>query len=289
MTRVAVLGDIHGNLPALEAVIANMQAFQPDVVVANGDLINWGPFSRQVLQRVAEEGWAVIRGNHELYLLDYGTPRAPDTWSDSSRYPLPLLLHEQLAHDWLPRIAAWPDTLSLRFPDAPPLRIIHGSARSPWEPLHRGTAEKEAAPMLAGIEEVTVATAHTHIAMDRQVGKWRVLNPGSVGVPLNGKLGAEYMLLDGSESDWQPQFRHVPYDYSPVFAEFERQHFVERCGIIGHLVVDEFRTARCRIHPFLGWHSAECPDATLSMGLLEGFEQADLWKYTSAPYRINMP
>jgi len=122
MTRLAILSDIHGNLPALEAVLQDLSQFTVDHVIVAGDVIDRGPFSVQVLERVTREGWAVIRGNAEFYLLDYNTPRAPAEWSDPTLFPLHLRLHRQLNGRWLTAIAAWPDTLSLRFPDAPPRR-----------------------------------------------------------------------------------------------------------------------------------------------------------------------
>jgi predicted phosphodiesterase len=122
MTRLAILADIHGNLPALEAVLQDLSQFKMDHVIVAGDVINWGPFSAQVMERVTREGWAVIRGNNEFYVLDYNTPRAPSEWEEYSLLPW---LHGQLNGHWRNVIAAWPD--------APPLRVVHGSPRSPWD------------------------------------------------------------------------------------------------------------------------------------------------------------
>ena len=61
MTRLAVLADLHGNLPALEAVLQDLSQFRVDRVIVAGDVVNWGPFSAQVLERVTREGWAVVR------------------------------------------------------------------------------------------------------------------------------------------------------------------------------------------------------------------------------------
>jgi predicted phosphodiesterase len=72
MTRLAVLSDIHGVWPALESVLEDMSQFQVDRVVVAGDLINVGPFSRQVVACAVENDWVVVRGNNEIYLLDYG-------------------------------------------------------------------------------------------------------------------------------------------------------------------------------------------------------------------------
>ena len=125
MTRLAVLADIHGNLPALQAVIDDMAHYKVDQVVVAGDSINWGPFSRGVMEALWERHWPLIRGNNEFYLLDYDTERAPAHWS---RFTMPPYLHDQLGDGWVTAIAALPDTLQLRFRDAPPITGL------PWHP-----------------------------------------------------------------------------------------------------------------------------------------------------------
>jgi predicted phosphodiesterase len=287
MTRLAILADIHGNLPALDAVAADFAPFDIDHVIVAGDSINWGPCSSEVTERVTGAGWAVIRGNAEFYLLDYDTPRAPAAWSDRSQWAGLPWLRRELAGRAHALIAAWPDSLSLRFPDAPPLRIVHGSPRSPWEGLRPSVTDAEATVMLAGMAETTLVTGHTHLAMDRRIGAWRVLNPGSVGVPLDGLFSASYMLLDGDASGWRPTFRRVPFDYAPLFAEFEQRRFEEHWGVIGRLVVEEYRTARMRVGPFLRWRAACRPGAPLTAALLDEFARVDIWQYTPSAYHLN--
>jgi predicted phosphodiesterase len=103
MTRLAILADIHGNLPALEAVLADLAQFAVDHVIVAGDVVNWGPFSAPVMERVTRAGWAVIRGNNEFYLLDYNTPRQPEHWREFELLPW---LHGQLKGKWHRLIAA---------------------------------------------------------------------------------------------------------------------------------------------------------------------------------------
>jgi predicted phosphodiesterase len=84
--RLALLADIHGNLPALEAVMAELERLQPDQVVVDGDLINAVPFSAQVIDCVRQQRWTVVRGNHEFYYLDFGTERAIPGCEDADRW-----------------------------------------------------------------------------------------------------------------------------------------------------------------------------------------------------------
>ena len=202
MTKLAILSDIHANLPALDAVMADMAQFDVNAVVVAGDIINGAPFEQQVVERVMENHWAVIRGNGEQYLLDYNSPRMPEAWQNKIEFPIPAWLHRQLDQDAINAIAAWPDTLSLRFPDTPTLRVVHGSLRSANDSIYPDLSDEAIAEMLAGIEEETVIAGHTHLSMDRQIGKWHLLNPGSVGLPLDGNFTASYMLLNGDERGW---------------------------------------------------------------------------------------
>jgi predicted phosphodiesterase len=74
VTRLALLSDIHGNLPALEAVLDDLAPLGIDQVVVAGDVANIGPFSNEVFERIHRERWPVIRGNGEYYLTELGKP-----------------------------------------------------------------------------------------------------------------------------------------------------------------------------------------------------------------------
>jgi predicted phosphodiesterase len=285
VTKLAILSDIHGNLPALEAVLADLAADQVDRIVVAGDLVNWGPFSSQVVERARRDEWIVIRGNNEYYVLEHGTPRAPAAWSDRRQFPLIPWLQRQIPRAQRASIATWPDTLSLRFSDGPPLRVVHGTPRSPWEGLYPNAMADELGAALAGVVEPIVIAAHTHLAMDRQIERWRVLNPGPVGVPLDGSFEARYLILESDGEDWRPSFRRVSYDRQPLFEEFERQGFRGECGVIGELVLEEFRLARVRVHPFFAWRSACYPDETVDANLLQKFHQADWRPYVPSAYQ----
>ena len=288
MTRLAILADIHGNLPALQAVLADLEPFAVDHVVVAGDVVNWGPHSAAVMEMVTAAGWAVIRGNNEYYLLEYATPRMPPAWQE---YVLLPWLKRQLAGRWHAVIAGWPDTLCLRFPDGPPIRVVHGSPRHNAQPIYAISPEAEVAALLAEVEENTVIAAHTHLPLDRRFGRWRVLNPGSVGVPLDGAPGgrhlARYLLLEAAAGDWRAEFRAVPFDLGPLLAEFERQGFLDECGVTGQLVIQEFVQARLRISPFMAWRAACRPDAPVTPALLAEFATIDPWAYTPAAYHLN--
>jgi hypothetical protein len=143
--------------------------------------------------------------------------------------------------------------------------------------------------MLAGVEESTVILAHTHLALDRQVGSWHILNSGSVGVPLDGNVGiATYMIVEGDDQGWRATLHRVPFDVDRLLDAFKTTRFVEQTGIIGQLVVEEFRTARLEVDPFVTWLRTCHPGEEPSQALLEQFATVNKWDYTLPAYRINI-
>ena len=288
MTRLAILADLHGNLPALEAVEQDLAQFNVDHVIVAGDVVNGGPFQEQVATRVVANGWAVIRGNAEFYLLDYGTPRAPTEWRDLQEYPMFAWLSRQFSDRWKTVIAAWPDSLQLRLPDAPPVRVVHGSPRYPAEGIYPTSADEEIAEFLAGVDEEVVITGHTHLPLERKSGRWCIFNPGSVGMPIDGLFSASYLLLDGDERGWRPTFRRVPFDYNALFREIERQGYLETCGAMGHFFVEMLKTARPQ-DGFFRWRKLHYPDAPLSQELFTEYRaNCQWWEYTNPAYRVNL-
>ncbi len=288
MTRIAVLSDIHANLPALEAVTADLSAFTVDQVIVAGDSINSGPFSVKVLEYITRPGWSVIRGNHEFYLLNYGTAREPGL---HRHFTMPRWLNHIIPANWKAHIAALPDTLTLYFPDAEPLRIAHGVPDDHNLGIYPHMAESEAAGLLSGTPESTVVIGHTHLPLNRRIRgtsqTWRVINPGSVGLPLDGNIGAAYAILESRpDGTWRPTFRRVAYDAASLFAEFERIGYVNDTGVVGRLLIAEFETAHYRVVPYYNWHNRHFPQTPDSLALVEEFLTLSEWQIVEylSPY-----
>ena len=288
MTKLAILSDIHGNLPALDAVISDVESFDVDHVICPGDVISFGPFSRQAAQRVVERGWSVIRGNNEYFLLDYETSRAPTEWNDPVQFAPTAWLDRQFDEKLRAMIGCWPDTLNLRFRDAPPIQVFHGGPDSPWDSIYWTMTDAEIEKLLCNVEADYVICGHTHLPMDRQSGKWRVFNPGAVGVPLDGLFSASYMILDGNEHGWTPTFRRIPFDYEAVFEEFERSGYNNDSGPMGRLVVEVYKTARPLLG-FIRWREKHRPGAALTYDLVEEYlANWDWWEFAHPAYHINI-
>ena len=190
--RVAALYDIHGNLPALEAVLSELEA---DVVVIGGDVAS-GPFPLEALTLLRSLPVPVhfVRGNADRVLDLEGIPEP----NRSAR----LWVAEQLGEE------------NLRFLRELPLDVVvegvhfcHGAPGSDTAPMTRFTPEDRLRSLLAGAEADVVVCGHTHVQFDRTVDGVRVLNAGSVGAPYEVEPGAYWLEL-GPE----PRFRCTTYD-----------------------------------------------------------------------------
>ena len=180
--RVAALYDVHGNLPALEAVLSEGDLEAADVVVFGGDVV-WGPWPSETLDRAEALGTRALflHGNCEA-LVSNGASEA-HAWA-----------RDRLRADQLETISGWPLTLSLDVDGLGPVLFCHATPRSADEILTPASSEAAWAAALAGTEERIVVCGHTHVQLDFAVGGVRVVNPGSVGAP-TGKAAAWWALL----------------------------------------------------------------------------------------------
>ena len=309
--RLAVLADIHGNLPALEAVQSELERIQPDSVVLDGDLINPIPFSNQVIDSVRARDWAVVRGNHEFYLLDYGTERAPAGSEDAERGRCLHWLVKRIGTAQANYLAALPDALTLRYPGTQPICVSHGVPGRNRVGFYQDTEAEKVISAINMIEEATVISAHTHVQVDRvlhtaagsgpgsaarEAGRglsnrgaaagspqpqkerarsWRLINPGSIGLPLNGDVRAQFATLESvpeavAPGGWRVTHHQTPYDRRPALEAFRSQGLLQEGGPIAQLFYWELVTAEQEIVSYFrwSWSNGFNPDAS---GLADSF------------------
>lgn len=253
MTRLAIIADVHGNLPALDAVMADIQDAAPDQVVVAGDTVNRGPQSKECLQRLRDMGWPMLFGNHEEYILKFGNETVPDEWLTDWWLPIRRVSEELSAEekDYL-RTLPWDHVVNV--PGLPAIHVLHGSVRA----LNDGLGFwKSDAELLAAtdVPEPVVIGAHTHRPFNRRVGKRWVLNCGSVGAPFNGDLSAQYLLLTATNGQWKADFCAVPYDHSPLYDAWAHSDVLER-SMVAQIFMYEVETATFHLTSYLDFCEA---------------------------------
>jgi predicted phosphodiesterase len=208
--RVAALADVHGNAPALEAVLADLADEQVDLVVFCGDL-TWGPLPQETLElvRAMTLETRFVRGNGDRMV---GVERGPrGTWIAAQHGDAATAFVNGFDH----AVVADVDGLG-------PTRFVHGSPRSDEECVTERTPAERVSEFMAGVPERVVVTAHVHVSYDRIVGDVRLLSPGSVGLPYEGERGARWALLGPDV-----ELRRTAYDVERAAALFRESGIPE--------------------------------------------------------------
>ena len=218
--RVALISDIHGNLPALEAVLADIRGQRVDSIVCLGDVATLGPQPRQVLARLREVCSAFILGNHDAALLDL--TRAPELQIAPPLLPTLHWCAEQLSRDELDFLRSFTPTFTLELDADYRVLCFHGSPHSNTDLLLATTPPEELDRLLAEQTTTLFAGGHTHIQMLRQHRGKLIINPGSVGsafleTPAPGATPsltpwAEYALVRVLDGVVSVDLRRVPFD-----------------------------------------------------------------------------
>jgi putative phosphoesterase len=222
--RLAVLGDIHGNVAALDAALAAIERARPDAVAVTGDLVMNGPRPAEVLARIRtleQAGALVVQGNTDIAVADLDLSaafpwleevpaghRAAATWA-----------HEALDQADLDLLRRLPAERRLRVGDDLVL-ICHASPGSQTEGL---SVELDAAVTVQRITRTdarVIVCGHTHVAETRDYGQRLICNPGSCGYSFDGDADAAWALLtfepDGTIA---ADLRRASYDPLPVAEE----------------------------------------------------------------------
>lgn len=254
--RVAVIADIHGNADALRAVLDDIKKQGAEEVVVNGDVVNRGPDSVEVLQTLLEQPRTRFTlGNHDdlLRLWQARSDALPADWFDDPFWGATEWSTQQLEGAGLLHVpASWPLTLRLHEPGLPDVLIAHGTPEHYRESLSDQSQPQRVAE-LAGTHGAGVLVAsHIHRQADADFGGVRVLNTGAVGSPADGDPRAQYLLLSAAPQGWQPELRRVPYDRGGVLRRFETSGLL-RTGLSAEIFRDEVQTARSLYTPYWTW------------------------------------
>jgi predicted phosphodiesterase len=207
--RIAVVSDIHGNLAALEAVIADLRVAAPDKVFHGGDLADGGAHPVEVVDTIRGLGWPGVLGNTDEMLF---RPEALADFASGSPAAKPLLeaigemaawTRDRLGPERLDWLAALP-LLQVQ----EPMALIHASPGDPWRAPGPEADDAELERIYGVLGQPVAVYGHIHRPYVRALRSLTVANSGSVGLPYDGDPRAAYLLLDGAV----PTIRRVDYE-----------------------------------------------------------------------------
>jgi putative phosphoesterase len=281
--KLAVLSDVHGNLPALEAVLADAASQGADSIVVNGDMVNRGPSNVAVLERLADERIPLLLGNHDDLLRMWVDRDAglPSEWFADPFWRGTAWCARQVEQaGWIDRIRELPMTLRPTLPGRQRVLIAHGSPRHYREGYGRYLAGETIEEIAHEYGADLLVGSHTHIPMERRHGGVLVLNSGAVGAPFNGDPRAQYLILAADGGSVDHEFRRVEYDRERAMGAFAESGYLEEGGLSARIFCEELRAARSLLTPFIEW--VEESGAALDEAGWTGFRRAHPGRFGEA-------
>jgi len=229
--RIAAIYDIHANLPALEAVLQDIRQADVDQVIVGGDVLP-GPMPRETLTCLLDLDIPVqfIQGNgdREVLALMAGmeTGAVPEQFREVMRWNA-----EQLQPEYEQLLASWPKTLRVEIGGLGEVLFCHATPRSDTKVFTRLTPGDRLFPIFEGLNVPVVICGHTHMQFDRTIGRVRVVNAGSVGMPF-GEPGAYWLLLGPNV-----QLRHTPYDLTKAAERIRDTNYPQAQDFAAHNIL----------------------------------------------------
>ena len=216
---VAALYDVHGNLPALEAVLQHVAALEIDHIVFGGDVV-LGPMPRETLRTARGHSGRVafIRGNCDRLVVAAADGLLPANLPKDVARSIAWCAG-QLAPDDIAFLRDFPESVAIEVDGLGPVRFVHATARSDEELFTIRTADDRVAEMFGGVAESTVVCGHTHMQFERKVGGLTILNAGSVGMPYD-EPGAYWCEVSAT-----PAMHKTAYDLQEAAARVRRTKY----------------------------------------------------------------
>jgi putative phosphoesterase len=204
--RIAALYDIHGNLPALEAVLEEVREANAEQIIIGGDVLP-GPMPRETLECLLRLDIPVrfIHGNGDRVVL--GQMRGTEPTEVPRQFRKNICWNaRQLTKEHESLLASWPATIRFEIAGLGNVLFCHATPRNDTDIFTRLTPEARLLPIFQAVDASLVVCGHTHMQFDRTIGRIRVANAGSVGMPY-GEPGAYWLFLSA-----RVEFRRTSYD-----------------------------------------------------------------------------
>lgn len=232
-------------MPALQQVTADIDAWNPDLVVVGGDIVNRGPRSGDcldfVLERQATAGWELIKGNHEEFVLACADESAEP---DDPTYQMTQFAHFALGqlNGNAALLAGLPDLYEWLPDNGQMLRVVHAAMGNNRDGVYPNTSDDHLREQIDPAPAV-FATGHTHRPLIRQVDDSIVINVGSVGSPFDSDRRAGYGRLELGANGWTVTVQRLPYDYTQIETDYVLSGFLDHGGPLAQLMLVELRMA----------------------------------------------
>jgi len=209
--RIVIFSDVHGNIVALEAVLAAIRRdAAPDALFVAGDLALIGPRPAETMALLRSlDGARFVIGNTDEYLLNRSAAVAEVDFA-----------RKHLSDDDIAFIRELPFSQKLEVAPGHELLVVHANPRDLEGPIKPDSADALIRPWFEGVSAEIVAFGHYHVPFVRQLDQWKLVDVASVGFPRDGDQRAVYAILTWEHDTWQVEHRRVPFDIEAVARDY---------------------------------------------------------------------
>lgn len=245
--KIAAIADIHGNYQALISVIDHLERWNPDLVLVLGDIVNRGPRSKECLHLIQDrkknQGWQVIKGNHEGYVLNFLDSSFSRTGFDFELRKVIFWTYQSLHEDELQYLNNLPEKISLDLDNGQTIRGVHASIIGDRVGIYPDSTDEELTKKVDAEADLFLV-GHTHQPLIRSFQDTIICNVGSVGLPFDGNKKAAYAQFTHNKGHWSGDIVRVDYDLSIAAKDYLDSGFIPEGGPLADLVLAEHK---------LGW------------------------------------
>jgi predicted phosphodiesterase len=265
--KIAVLADVHSNFVALQAAAEHLARWQPDQVILAGDLVNRGPRPAECLDffqaHASQAGWLTVRGNHEEYVIEQGSPEAPVSGPAYETHRASRWTYQRLGCDLQP-LLDMPFQQSVFAPDGSELRVVHASMGGNRDGIYPHTPDEQLAGQIAPATAV-LCVGHTHRPLIRKLDSTLIVNAGSVGLPFDGNQELAYAQITWRAGEWCAEIVRLPYDVEKARSDFFDYGYYVEAGPLVQLVLVELLTARSMLFNWSHRYQSRAEQGSISM------------------------
>lgn len=248
--KIAILSDIHGNLPAFNAVLKDVKKQGISKFIIAGDHTGGCPQHNEVLEKIKTLDAYVIKGNRDKHILNYHKG-LKEEWINHKQMSSVLWTYNTMDKSNIEYIDELPEQLSVFLPKLDSIRVVHGSPFSISEELFQDRYIERLERALNSIEESILVCGHTHEPWSKEIYNKLVVNPGSVGVHFNKDKVAEYAALTWANNKWEVSHQQVQYDFKKLEQIFFESGLLKEARIWGILTLQSMEEGKDVTKDFL--------------------------------------
>jgi len=272
MSRIAIISDIHGNQAALESVFLDIDSLGIKKIVFAGDVMGRGPDAERCSQMIIDRGIPGVRGNHEDLMVSINEGKYPKSWTVGEKFKAAFWMHARLSQ----RSLQWAKSLPFSM-EVDGIYFTHAGLKSnrdfpkPWEQYDHDS-------LFENTDCKIYACGHTHkISYIKTHSGKIVVNSGSVGMPFNGDIRAQYMIVENDRTGLSVTPRFVKYDYKKILQRYHETGFLKENGFYSKLLLLDVYHARPHIASFYIYCSQNNlpEDSSSLLGFLESNNMDD--------------